>query len=96
MITSIADELERLAKQLRSYEAGDREVVIAASPGRRLMLARNKLNLSQKDLASLSGVSAGAIMNFEAGKTQPRPRTLMALAPHVELEWEELLDADAD
>ena len=91
MITTIADELERLAKQLRSYEHDGRELISNDDPpGRRLMLARNKLAMSQKELSVLSGVSLGAITNFEAGKTNPRPRTLMALAPHVELEWEDL------
>lgn len=92
MTHAIADELERIASRLRSM-ADDQEHVVVRDdvpPGRRLMLQRNKLGMSQHELSELSGISIGAIMQFEAGKTKPRPRTLMAIAPHVELEWEEL------
>lgn len=89
---TIADELERIAAQLRSMADDQGHVVVddGVPPGRKLLLARNKLGMSRNTLSELSGVAIGTIEKFENGVTSPRPSTLMKLAPHVELNWIEL------
>jgi transcriptional regulator with XRE-family HTH domain len=49
-----------------------------------LRAARGLLGLSQRDLAGLSKVSRATIADFEAGKRQPYPRTLVDLQRALE------------
>lgn len=48
--------------------------------GERLQEQRNILNLSQKEVASMIGVSASVISNYESGERTPSLEILMALA----------------
>ncbi len=48
--------------------------------GARIKLARNKVGLSQRELAEEVGLSATSISKYERGKTNPRPSTLLKLA----------------
>lgn len=56
--------------------------------GGRLTWARERLNLSQQDLAARAGVSQGTIGNIESG-LRKKPRELLAIASAVEVspEW---------
>lgn len=103
MSDSILDVgLEELEKHLESMTARVKELrghvnpdmAPTKTPGERLALARNRARLSQNALSELSGVSVNAIINFENGRTKPRPRTLMALAEHVDIPWETLKEDD--
>jgi DNA-binding XRE family transcriptional regulator len=89
----IARELDALADRVRSLSGVEHEETDRAlPPGQRLALARNRANLSQAELASMTGVSANAIVNFETGKTKPLTRTLMRLAEVLRIPWEVLRD----
>lgn len=79
-------------KELRGQVSPD--APSSKTPGERLALARNRARLSQNALSELSGVSVNAIINFENGRTKPRPRTLMALAEHLDIPWETLKEDD--
>ncbi len=48
--------------------------------GARLRQLREKRLLSQRDLATLAGVSQTTIVNIEGGRTRPHPSTLRRLA----------------
>jgi transcriptional regulator with XRE-family HTH domain len=54
---------------------------------------RNELNLSQQELARISGVPAGTIASIEAGRVtrSPRPDTLRRLAQGLQVGPEALL-----
>ncbi|MBC7543874.1 MAG: helix-turn-helix transcriptional regulator [Candidatus Sericytochromatia bacterium] len=54
---------------------------------------RNELNLSQQELARISGVPAGTIASIEAGRVtrSPRPDTLRRLADGLQVGPEALL-----
>jgi transcriptional regulator with XRE-family HTH domain len=54
---------------------------------------RNELNLSQQELARISGVPAGTIASIEAGRVtrSPRPDTLRRLALGLQVGPEALL-----
>lgn len=48
--------------------------------GKNIQILREKKGLTQRELAKLCGVSAGAIGNYEAGLRRPKFETLEALA----------------
>jgi DNA-binding XRE family transcriptional regulator len=54
--------------------------------GRLMQAHRARLGLSQRDLASKSGVSHVQIANIEIGKHSPTASTLFRLADHLGLE----------
>lgn len=93
---ALADELRDAARRVESLaglEAGiDTGARPQLSPAKRLELARSRAGLTQHRLAELSGVSVNTIVNFENGRSQPRIRTLMALADALSISWEELHD----
>ena len=68
----------------------------ASTPGQRLVEARSAMGMSQAELSARTGVSVGAIMKFEKGYTQPRVKTLMALADAVNQPWERFQDERGD
>ena len=49
--------------------------------------ARKKANLTQKDLAQLSGVAEITIRQYENGKRQPRTEQLLKIARALQLEY---------
>ena len=56
----------------------------------KLKVARRKSGLSQQRLAELAGVSKLTVIRIEAGKTNPRNRTLERLAIPLKVELDEL------
>ncbi len=48
--------------------------------GNRIKAARKAVNLTQLELATLVGLTTGAISQLEAGATTPRLKTLVAIA----------------
>lgn len=64
----------------------------ANSVGARLREARTQKRLSLRTLAQSLGVSASLISQVETGKTQPSVQTLYAMANHLDLSLDELLD----
>jgi transcriptional regulator with XRE-family HTH domain len=60
--------------------------------GKNLRAARNKLGLTQEQVAERSGVQAGEISRIERGKRDPKVSTLEKLAAAVELPPGRLLD----
>ena len=51
-----------------------------ATLGRRISLARERANLTDKQLSKLSGVMVKTIRNWEADRTEPRGNKLVMLA----------------
>lgn len=93
----LESSLRRMAdsvKELREEVSPDSSA--PQTPGELLMLARNQKGLSQKKLAEEAGVHINTIVGFENGHTNPRPRTLMALAEKVGLPWEVLKEDEDD
>ncbi|MHA6669967.1 helix-turn-helix domain-containing protein [Homoserinimonas sp. A447] len=64
----------------------------ADSVGARLREARTNHKLSLRSVAQALGVSASLISQVETGKTQPSVSTLFAMANHLGLSLDELLD----
>jgi DNA-binding XRE family transcriptional regulator len=93
-LEEVAIQLEALAKRVRSVGVENGVTKDSLSPGTRLVRARNRANMTQEGLARISGVAANTIINFENGRTRPRPRTLMALAEAVGIPWEALQEDD--
>lgn len=60
--------------------------------GANLRAARRKLELSQEQVAELSGVHATEVSRIEAGKRDPRVSTVERLAKAVQLKPGQLLD----
>lgn len=60
--------------------------------GTRLREARERLGLTQEDVAQRSGVHASEISRMEAGKRDPKISTLERLAEAVEVKPGQLLD----
>ena len=89
----IRRELLELAERvmvLAEEEGAEPSALLSSSPGERFVEARSRLGLSQADVSEQSGVSVNAIVKFEKGHTNPRMKTLMALADTVQLPWESL------
>jgi transcriptional regulator with XRE-family HTH domain len=59
--------------------------------GRNLRAARQRLGLTQEQVAERSGVQAGEVSRVELGKRDPRVSTLEKLAVAVEVEPGQLL-----
>lgn len=60
--------------------------------GKNLRAAREKLELTQEELAARSGVQAGEISRIERGQRDPQVSTLEKLASGLELPPARLLD----
>lgn len=59
--------------------------------GEKVKNARIKVNLSQIELASLSGISNDQLINIENGRTKkPHFKTLVRLSPYLNLDLAEL------
>lgn len=60
--------------------------------GRNLRAARERLGLTQEEVAQRSGVHATEVSRIEAGKRDPKVSTLERLAKAVEVKPGRLLD----
>jgi XRE family transcriptional regulator, fatty acid utilization regulator len=60
--------------------------------GKNLRDARERLGLTQEEVAARSGVQAGEVSRIEHGKRDPKVSTLEKLAAAVELKPGRLLD----
>ncbi len=60
--------------------------------GANLRAARKKLEMSQEQVADLSGVHATEVSRIEAGKRDPRVSTVERLAKAVQVKPGQLLD----
>jgi transcriptional regulator with XRE-family HTH domain len=60
--------------------------------GNRLREARERLGLTQEEVAQRSGVHATEVSRMEAGKRDPKISTLRRLAKAVEVKPGQLLD----
>jgi transcriptional regulator with XRE-family HTH domain len=60
--------------------------------GPRLREARERLELTQEEIAQRSGVHATEVSRIEAGKRDPQVSTLLRLAKAVEVRPGQLLD----
>ena len=80
-------ELERFATQKRK-ESEKREIRLEASPEelkksrlspRLIQSLRKKLKITQKEMAALTGVTEGAVHQWEVGKSEPKTQKKAAL-----------------
>jgi transcriptional regulator with XRE-family HTH domain len=60
--------------------------------GKNLRAARDRLDLTQEEVAARSGVQAGEISRIERGKRDPQISTLEKIAAAVEMPPGRLLD----
>ncbi len=60
--------------------------------GKNLRKARERLDLTQEQVAERSGVQAGEVSRIEHGKRDPRASTIEKLAAAVEVPPGQLLD----
>jgi transcriptional regulator with XRE-family HTH domain len=60
--------------------------------GKNLRAARERLGLTQEQVAERSGVQAGEVSRIETGKRDPKVSTLERLAKAVELKPGQLLE----
>jgi DNA-binding XRE family transcriptional regulator len=100
MADALAQELDEIAVQLDALASRTKQLSKQAdpttvdsddvAPGVRLMRARSRAKMTQAGLSKVSGVAVNTIINFENGRTNPRPKTLMALAEAVGIPWEVL------
>jgi transcriptional regulator with XRE-family HTH domain len=60
--------------------------------GSNLRAARERLGLTQEEVAQRSGVHATEVSRIEAGKRDPKVSTLLRLAKAVEVRPGQLLD----
>jgi len=60
--------------------------------GKNLRAARERLGLTQEQVAERSGVQAGEVSRIETGKRDPKVSTLERLAKAVEAKPGELLE----
>jgi transcriptional regulator with XRE-family HTH domain len=60
--------------------------------GKNLRTARERLGLTQEEVAARSGVQAGEISRIERGKRDPQVSTLEKIAAAVEMPPGRLLD----
>ena len=53
--------------------------------------AREKKNLSQRQLAKLAGINSSGLSKIEAGERDPSPRILRKLSNHIDVNYNELM-----
>lgn len=61
-----------------------------------LKAARLSLGITQKELATLTGITPALISRYEQGKGNPRAETVERLAEALEIQVEQLLEAQAN
>jgi transcriptional regulator with XRE-family HTH domain len=88
---------ERAASLARSHTVltvGTRELSVALGP--RVRVLREAMNLSLRDLAERSGVSAPMLSQVERGETSPTLHVAARIAAGLELRLSQLLRLDED
>jgi DNA-binding transcriptional regulator YiaG len=79
-LKALGSELEaQRAAEMAKLEAAPEEVKAARLSPRLIKTLRQKLGISQGDLAALVGVSATAVAFWEQGKARPREQTKASL-----------------
>jgi len=64
---------KELAKKELPLKATPEEVKVARFSPRLIKTLRKHLGISQKELATLAGVTVGAVASWESGKFRPKP-----------------------
>jgi len=73
-------QLEKLkAKQEKPLAAGPEEVEKSRFSPRLLQILRKKLGITQRELATLAGVSIGTVQFWEKGKFRPKKEKMAVL-----------------
>jgi DNA-binding transcriptional regulator YiaG len=76
----VANQQKELAKREIRLEVNPEEVKKSRLSPRLIQSLRKKLNISQKELATLVGVTVGTVHQWETGKFLPKPEKKGALA----------------
>jgi transcriptional regulator with XRE-family HTH domain len=74
------------------FAPADWTILRVGNLGKNLREARERLGLTQEEVAERSGVQAGEVSRIERGKRDPQVSTLEKLAAAVELPPGRLLD----
>lgn len=77
---------------LWKFQAAGQRIAAMAAFGTNLREARERLGLTQEQVAERSGVHATEVSRMEAGKRDPQVSTLERLAKAVEVTPGQLLD----
>ncbi len=67
------EQIVPLANQMLKLEASPDEVKVARLTPGRIRNIRQKLGISQREMALLTGASMGAVVMWEKGKFRPKP-----------------------
>ncbi len=67
----------------------DQRAVVLESVGRRLIAARKRAGLSQKELAARTGLAVNSIFLWEHGRKDPTLTHIIQLSKelHISLDW---------
>jgi predicted transcriptional regulator len=71
--------------RVRNTSVSDGSPSRARTFGHTLRETRRSVSVSQDDLARLSGVDSSAISNYERGQREPNLRTIVKLAPTLDV-----------
>ena len=55
--------------------------------GEKIRAARQRANLTQKQLGELCGIAEPTIRRYETGKLNPKAETIMKIASHLNTDW---------
>lgn len=75
-ITAMHKKWMKRAKYRKAYAALEEEFVLASA----VIAARNRVGLTQRELARKMGTTQPAVARLESGRTRPSMRTLERLA----------------
>src|SRR5438067_12035832 len=89
-----ADHVASLARAAPAVSTGTRE--IPGAVGLRIKALREAMDLSLRDLADRSGVSAPMLSQVERGETSPTLQVASKIAAGLELRLSQLLRLDED
>jgi transcriptional regulator with XRE-family HTH domain len=53
--------------------------------------AREKSNLSQRQLAKLAGINSSGLSKIEAGERDPNPKTLRKISNYIDVNYSDLM-----
>ena len=74
-----AHQAKELGKARTPFEASDEEVKASRFSPRLIRSLRNRLGVSQRELAALVGVTVGAVHLWESGKFKPKDEKKKAI-----------------
>lgn len=90
-----ADQQKGLAKREMRLEASPEEVKKSRFSPQLVQSLRKHLDITQKELAVLAGVTVGAVQKWEAGRFRPKEKkrgVLVALRKHTRRDVRKLLE----